>query len=156
MALHVVLVEPEIPPNTGNIARTCAATGATLHLVKPMGFSVEDSQVKRAGLDYWPHVNLVIHESLNDFLMGHQGASLYLATTRGKQTYTEISYPEEAFFLFGKETQGLPKWLVEERNDMTIRIPMTEKTHLRSLNLSNSVSIILFEALRQRGFAGLR
>lgn len=156
MALHVVLVEPEIPPNTGNIARTCAATGATLHLVKPMGFSVEDSQVKRAGLDYWPHVNLVIHESLNDFLMGHQGASLYLATTRGKQLYTEISYPEEAFFLFGKETQGLPKWLVEERYDETIRIPMTEKTHLRSLNLSNSVSIILFEALRQRGFAGLR
>ena len=156
MALHVVLVEPEIPPNTGNIARTCAATGATLHLVKPMGFSVEDSQVKRAGLDYWPHVNLVIHENLNDFLMGHQGASLYLATTRGKQTYTEISYPEEAFFLFGKETQGLPKWLVEERYDETIRIPMTEKTHLRSLNLSNSVSIILFEALRQRGFAGLR
>ena len=156
MALHVVLVEPEIPPNTGNIARTCAATGATLHLVKPMGFSVEDSQVKRAGLDYWPHVNLVIHESLNDFLMGNQGASLYLATTRGKQTYTEISYPEEAYFLFGKETQGLPKWLVEERYDETIRIPMTEKTHLRSLNLSNSVSIILFEALRQRGFAGLR
>lgn len=156
MALHVVLVEPEIPPNTGNIARTCAATGATLHLVKPMGFSVEDSQVKRAGLDYWPHVNLVIHENLNDFLMEHQGASLYLATTRGKQLYTEISYPEEAFFLFGKETQGLPKWLVEERYDETIRIPMTEKTHLRSLNLSNSVSIILFEALRQRGFAGLR
>ena len=93
-------MEPEIPPNTGNIARTCAATGATLHLVKPMGFSVEDSQVKRAGLDYWPHVNLVIHENLNDFLMEHQGASLYLATTRGKQTYTEISYPEEAFFLW--------------------------------------------------------
>lgn len=156
MALHVVLVEPEIPPNTGNIARTCAATGAVLHLVKPMGFTVDDSQVKRAGLDYWPYVNLVLHEGLHEFLREYQNAPLFLATTRGKQSYTEITYPEEAFFLFGKETQGLPKWLVEEKYDQTIRIPMTEQTHLRSLNLSNSVSIIVFEALRQRGFPGLR
>lgn len=156
MALHVVLVEPEIPPNTGNIARTCAATGAVLHLVKPMGFTVDDSQVKRAGLDYWPYVNLVIHEGLHEFLREYQNAPLFLATTRGKRSYTEITYPEEAFFLFGKETQGLPKWLVEEKYDQTIRIPMTEQTHLRSLNLSNSVSIIVFEALRQKGFPGLR
>lgn len=155
MTLHIVLVEPEIPPNTGNIARTCAATGAKLHLVEPMGFSVDDKQLKRAGLDYWPHVDLEIHQSLASFLEQYGSSELYFASTRGKHLYTEPRYPKEAFFLFGKETEGLPKTLIQEHLDRSIRIPMTEKTHLRSLNLSNSVSIILFEALRQQGFENL-
>ena len=153
--LHVVLVEPEIPPNTGNIARTCAATGCRLHLVKPLGFDIDEKAVRRAGLDYWQHLDLEIHESLDDFLAKYGDRRLWLATTRGSQYYTDVDYEDEDMILFGKETAGLPSALITERIDHAIRIPMSASTKLRSFNLGNSVAIVLFEALRQRGFPGL-
>ena len=153
--LHVVLVEPEIPPNTGNIARTCAATGCRLHLVKPLGFDIDEKAVRRAGLDYWQHLDLEIHESLDDFLAKYGDRRLWLATTRGSQYYTDVDYEDEDMILFGKETAGLPSALITERIDHAIRIPMSVSTKLRSFNLGNSVAIVLFEALRQRGFPGL-
>ncbi len=156
MALHIVLVEPEIPPNTGNIARSCAATGSVLHLVKPLGFSIDDKTLRRAGLDYWPYVNLEVHDCLDDFLQKYCGRKMYLATTKGKSSYTEIKFEEEDMILFGRETRGLPKDFIQANEERTIRIPMSAETRLRSLNLSNSVNIILFEALRQMGFPGLK
>lgn len=156
MALHIVLVEPEIPPNTGNIARSCAATGSVLHLVKPLGFSIDDKTVRRAGLDYWPYVKLEIHESLGDFMQKYEGRRMYLATTKGGSLYTEAQFRDEDMILFGKETAGLPRDLIKAREAEAIRIPMVAETALRSLNLSNSVNIILFEALRQMGFPGLK
>ena len=156
MALHIVLVEPEIPPNTGNIARSCAATGSILHLVKPLGFSIDDKTVRRAGLDYWPYVKLEVHESLDDFMQKHQGRRMYLATTKGGHLYTEVQFKDEDMILFGKETAGLPRDFISARESEAIRIPMVAETALRSLNLSNSVNIILFEALRQMGFPGLK
>ncbi len=156
MALHIVLVEPEIPPNTGNIARSCAATGSVLHLVKPLGFSIDDKTVRRAGLDYWPYVKLVVHESLDDFLQKYEGRRMYLATTKGGSLYTEAQFRDEDMILFGKETAGLPRDLIKSRESEAIRIPMVAETALRSLNLSNSVNIVLFEALRQMGFPGLK
>jgi tRNA (cytidine/uridine-2'-O-)-methyltransferase len=155
LTIHIVLVEPEIPPNTGNIARSCAATGAKLHLVKPLGFSIDDKTLKRAGLDYWPYVDLEVHESLEEFLKKYKDMPMYLATTKGIRRYTEVSYEENAMLLFGKETAGLPRTLIEEYKDRTIRIPMSRDTRLRSLNLSNSASIVLFEALRQQDFPDL-
>jgi tRNA (cytidine/uridine-2'-O-)-methyltransferase len=152
---HIVLVEPEIPPNTGNIARTCAATGTHLHLVKPLGFDIDDRTVKRAGLDYWPFVRLTVHESLEDFFAEYNGAPMYFVSTRGKRIYTDIDYEEGAMFLFGRETKGLPKELLAANEDRTLRIPMIPDEHLRSLNLANSANIVLFEALRQKKFAGL-
>lgn len=156
MALHIVLVEPEIPPNTGNIARSCAATGSVLHLVKPLGFSIDDKSVRRAGLDYWPYVKLEIHESLDDFMQQYKDRRMYLATTKGGSAYTEIQYQDEDMILFGKETAGLPRAFINAHASQAIRIPMAAETVLRSLNLSNSVNIILFEALRQMGFPGLK
>lgn len=156
MALHIVFVEPEIPPNTGNIARTCAATGTTLHLVKPLGFSLDDKSVKRAGLDYWPFVNLEVHESLDDFMAKYGDRRLFLATTKGGHVYTEPEYRDEDMFLFGKETAGLPRDFIAKHEENAIRIPMSADTRLRSLNLSNSANIILFEALRQLGFPDLK
>ena len=156
MALHIVLVEPEIPPNTGNIARSCAATGSVLHLVKPLGFSIDDKTVRRAGLDYWPYVKLEVHESLADFMETYGDRRLFLATTKGGAAYTDVKFRDEDMLLFSKETAGLPRNLIEARKDMAIRIPMVGETALRSLNLSNSVNIILFEALRQMGFPGLK
>ena len=155
MTIHIVLVEPEIPPNTGNIARSCAATGAKLHLVKPLGFSIDDKTLKRAGLDYWPYVDLEVHESLEEFLKKYKDMPMYLATTKGIRKYTDIAYEENVMLLFGKETAGLPKELIEEFKDRTIRIPMSKDTRLRSLNLSNSANIVLFEALRQQNFPNL-
>ena len=160
MSLHIVFVEPEIPPNTGNIARTCAATDTVLHLVKPLGFSIDDKALKRAGLDYWPYVDVRVHESLSDFMAvyGPEGTEphrLFLATTKGGQYYTDIEFRDEDMILFGRETAGLPRDFIRENADRAIRIPLSEDTRLRSLNLSNSVSIILFEALRQMGFPGL-
>ncbi len=155
MTIHIVLVEPEIPPNTGNVARTCAATGSKLHLVKPLGFSIDDKTLKRAGLDYWPYVDLEVHESLADFLEKYKDVPMYLATTKGNRRYTEIFYEENAMLLFGKETAGLPKELIEDYKERTIRIPMSKDTRLRSLNLSNSVNIVLFEVLRQLNFHDL-
>lgn len=156
MALHIVFVEPEIPPNTGNIARTCAATGTTLHLVKPLGFNIDDKSVKRAGLDYWPFVNLEVHESLDDFMAKYGDRRLFLATTKGGHVYTEPEYRDEDMFLFGKETAGLPRDFIAKHEESAIRIPMSADTRLRSLNLSNSANIILFEALRQLGFPDLK
>lgn len=155
MTIHIVLVEPEIPPNTGNIARSCAATGAKLHLVKPLGFSIDDKTLKRAGLDYWPFVDLEVHESLTEFFDKYKDMPMYLATTKGTRKYTDVIYEENAMLLFGKETAGLPRELIEEYRDRTIRIPMSRDTRLRSLNLSNSASIVLFEALRQQNFPNL-
>lgn len=150
--LHVVLVEPEIPPNTGNIARSCAITGAKLHLVKPLGFSIDDTQVKRAGLDYWPYVDLEVHENLDAFLAKYGDRPLFLSTTQGTHRYTDVTYPDGAMILFGRETAGLPRDFIAANQEKTIRIPMSQNTKLRSLNLSNSAAIVLFEALRQKGF----
>ncbi len=155
MALHIVLVEPEIPPNTGNIARTCAATGAVLHLVRPLGFSIDEKSVKRAGLDYWDFVNLEIHDSLEEFLGKYKDKNFYLATTKGGNFYSDVQYKDEDMILFGKETKGLPKELIAQYPDKAIRIPMSQNTKLRSLNLSNAANIILFEALRQIEFPNL-
>ena len=155
MALHVVFVEPEIPPNTGNIARTCAATDTVLHLVKPLGFNIDDRAVQRAGLDYWPFVKLEVHESLDDFLKKYEGRRMWLATTKGGQRYTDVQYQDEDMLLFGKETAGLPRDFIAANKEWAVRIPMSENTRLRSFNLANSANIILFEALRQLDFPGL-
>ncbi|MBQ8151238.1 MAG: tRNA (uridine(34)/cytosine(34)/5-carboxymethylaminomethyluridine(34)-2'-O)-methyltransferase TrmL [Firmicutes bacterium] len=156
MAMHIVLVEPEIPPNTGNIARSCAATDSVLHLVKPLGFSIDDKSLKRAGLDYWQHVSVKVHESLSAFLEEYAGHRMYLATTKGGRLYTDVKYEDEDMILFGRETRGLPRDFIEERKEWAVRIPMSESTRLRSFNLANSANIILFEALRQQGFPNLK
>lgn len=156
MSLHIVLVEPEIPPNTGNIARTCAATDTVLHLVKPLGFRIDDKQVKRAGLDYWPFVKLEIHEDLDSFLTEYKNHRMYLATTKGGQIYTDVAFQDEDMLLFGRETKGLPRDFIAKRQEWAIRIPMSEDTRLRFFNLANSANIILFEALRQLDFPGLK
>lgn len=153
---HIVLVYPEIPPNTGNIARTCAATGTDLHLVKPLGFSIDEKSVKRAGLDYWPFVNINIYENLEEFFEKNEKAPKYYVSTKGAHSYTDFEYEDDAMFLFGKETKGLPRELLEANIDRTIRIPMIPKEELRSLNLSNSANIVLYEALRQKNFSGLK
>ena len=156
MALHIVFVEPEIPPNTGNIARTCAATDSVLHLVKPLGFSIDDKALKRAGLDYWPYVKVEVHESLEAFLEEYKDHRMWLSTTKGPQLYTDVEYRDEDMLLFGRETAGLPRPFIEANRDKAIRIPMSESTRLRSFNLSNAANIVLFEALRQLGFPGLK
>lgn len=151
--LHIVLLEPEIPQNTGNIARTCGATGAGLHLIKPLGFSIEDKYVKRAGLDYWDLVDIHVYENFQDFCNQNPKAKIYMATTKAPQTYNEVQYEEDCFIMFGKETAGIPEEILIEHQETCVRIPMLEG--VRSLNLSNSVSIILYEALRQQSFSSL-
>ncbi|MGP1570297.1 MAG: tRNA (uridine(34)/cytosine(34)/5-carboxymethylaminomethyluridine(34)-2'-O)-methyltransferase TrmL [Eubacteriales bacterium] len=155
MALHIVLVEPEIPPNTGNISRSCVATNTVLHLVKPLGFDISDRSLKRAGLDYWKFLKMEVHENLDEFLQKYGNRNFYLATTKGKSNYADISYKDEDMLIFGKETAGLPEEFREKYSDRCIRIPLSEDARLRSLNLSNSVNIILFEALRQLNFPNL-
>jgi tRNA (cytidine/uridine-2'-O-)-methyltransferase len=151
MALNIVLVEPEIPHNTGNIARTCALTDTVLHLVRPLGFSVDDKHLKRAGLDYWHLVEIHYYDSFDEVIKKYPSNTFYYATTKAKKNYTDFSYTDNDFFVFGKETKGLPKDLIEKNLDTAIKIPM--KSNLgRSLNLANSVNIILFEALRQLNF----
>lgn len=152
--INIALIEPEIPQNTGNIARTCAATGASLHLVKPMGFTVDDRKLKRAGLDYWHELDITYYESLDDFLRINANEEMYFFSTKAPRAYTEVSYPERVFLVFGKETRGLPETLLQSNPDRCVRIPMRDK--LRSLNLSNSAAIAVYEALRQRDFVGLR
>ena len=151
------MVEPEIPQNTGNIARTCAATGAKLHLVKPLGFEISDKYLKRAGLDYWDKVEIEEHESLQDFLEKYkpEESNMFYASTKATHCYSDVDYSkfDEVFILFGKETKGLPEDLLQKYIENTIRIPM--RHNLRSLNLSNSVNIILYEVLRQVNFNGL-
>lgn len=156
MAFHIVFVEPEIPGNTGNIARTCAATNTRLHLVKPLGFNIDDKSVKRAGLDYWEYVDLEVHESIDDFMQKYKDKRKFFISTKGISLYTDVKYEDEDMFLFGRETRGLDKALLEANREMTVRIPMSENTRLRSLNLSNCGNIILFEALRQIGFPRLK
>ncbi|HIW39726.1 MAG TPA: tRNA (uridine(34)/cytosine(34)/5-carboxymethylaminomethyluridine(34)-2'-O)-methyltransferase TrmL [Candidatus Eubacterium pullicola] len=153
---HIVFVEPEIPGNTGNIARTCAATGAKLHLVRPLGFNIDDKTVKRAGLDYWQYVDLEVHDSLEAFLKKYTDSRKFLVTTKGSRLYTQPEYKDGDMFLFGRETAGLPKDFIAANQEMTIRIPMSKETRMRSLNLANCGNIILFEALRQMGFPGLK
>ncbi len=151
--LNVVLVEPEIPQNTGNIARTCAATGTRLHLIRPLGFSIDEKQVRRAGLDYWDKVDLYTYDSLSELMEANPGAKYYFSTTQCRRSYTEQQYEDGCFLVFGKETAGLPKSLLEAYPEQCIRIPMRQT--LRSLNLANSVAVVLYEALRQIGFPGL-
>lgn len=151
--VNLVLVEPEIPHNTGAIARTCAATGARLHLIKPLGFEISDKHLKRCGLDYWPLVDLAIYESLDEFFAKNGDENIYLATTKAPQSYSEADMRGDVTILFGKETAGLPEWLREKYRDRCIRIPMISEA--RSLNLSNSAAILAYEALRQQGFPGL-
>lgn len=153
---HIVFVEPEIPGNTGNIARTCAATGAKLHLVRPLGFNIDDKTVKRAGLDYWQYVDLEVHDSLEAFLKKYTDSRKFLVTTKGSRLYTQPEYKDGDMFLFGRETAGLPKDFIAANQEMTVRIPMSKETRMRSLNLANCGNIILFEALRQMGFPGLK
>ena len=151
--MHIVLVEPEIPQNTGNIARTCAATHTTLHLVHPLGFSIDEKQVRRAGLDYWHLVTIEEHPSFDQLRHEYPDAQFFYASTKAPRAYTEAEYPEDAFLVFGKETRGLPEELLHDNYDRCVRIPMIEGA--RSLNLGNSVAIVLYEALRQHGFVGL-
>lgn len=156
MSLHIVFVNPEIPPNTGNMARSCAVTGAELHLVKPFGFSIEEKAVRRAGLDYWEFVKVHVYENLEEFLQANNHRRKFLATTKGVNRYSDINFIDEDMILFGRETAGLPKEFIEANKEMTLRIPMSKDTRLRSLNLSNSANIILFEALRQLDFPDLK
>ena len=151
--LDIVLVEPEIPHNTGAIARTCAVTGARLHLVKPLGFDISDKAVKRCGLDYWHLVDLSVYENLDEYFAKRGDSGLYLATTKAPRAYHEADFRQDVTLMFGKETAGLPEWLREKYRDRCIRIPM--RSEARSLNLSNSVAILAYEALRQQGFPGL-
>ncbi|KNF10136.1 putative tRNA (cytidine(34)-2'-O)-methyltransferase CspR [Gottschalkia purinilytica] len=153
--INIVLFEPEIPQNTGNIARSCAATGASLHLIKPLGFSLDDKYVKRAGLDYWDLVDIHTYENIYELLEKYDNSKFYFATTKGKMNYSDFKFEDDCFLVFGKETAGLPKNILEKYENQTMRIPMVDIEKARSLNLSNSVAIILYEALRQINFPNL-
>lgn len=152
--INIVLCEPEIPQNTGNIARTCAAIGASLHLIRPLGFEIDNAKLKRAGLDYWDKLNITYYENLNDFLTKHSDKTVYYFSTKAQKNYCDVTYPSDAWIMFGKETKGLPEELLLENPDTCVRIPMRD--HLRSLNLSNSVAIAAYEILRQTDFEGLQ
>ncbi|MBJ3804041.1 tRNA (uridine(34)/cytosine(34)/5-carboxymethylaminomethyluridine(34)-2'-O)-methyltransferase TrmL [Bacillus subtilis] len=157
VALHVVLYQPEIPANTGNIARTCAATNTTLHLIRPLGFSTDDKMLKRAGLDYWEFVNVVYHDSLEELFEAYEKGQFFFITKFGQQSHTSFDYTdldEDYFFVFGRETSGLPKDLIQNNMDRCLRLPMTE--HVRSLNLSNTAAILVYEALRQQNYRDLK
>jgi len=156
LAIHVVLYQPLIPANTGNISRTCAGTGAFLHLIRPLGFSTDDKMLKRAGLDYWPHVKLRYHDSLEQFFAETAGGEYYFIETYGEKPYSDFDFSDPAkeyYFVFGKETTGLPKDLLRKNKERILRIPINR--HIRSLNLSNTAAIIVYEALRQQGFPDL-
>ena len=151
--IDIILLEPEIPQNTGNIARTCAATGARLHLIKPLGFDISDRAVKRAGLDYWHLMELHVYENIDDFFAKNGDDNLWLLTTKAPRSYAEAEFSGDVKLMFGKETAGLPEWLREKYRDKCIRIPMREEA--RSLNLGNSAAIVCYEALKQQNFPGL-
>jgi tRNA (cytidine/uridine-2'-O-)-methyltransferase len=154
MSFHIVLVEPEIPPNTGNIVRTCSVTGAKLHLIKPLGFSIDDTQLKRAGLDYWHDLNIQMYDSFQELRDKFPDHRFFCATTKAQNSYSSFTYREGDFFVFGKETKGLDDSILEANKENLIRVPMLP--HVRSLNLANSVAIVLYEGLRQLDFPGLR
>lgn len=151
--VNIVLVEPEIPQNCGNIARTCAVTGSRLHLIRPLGFDISEKAVRRAGLDYWPLVDLRVYDGLDPFFAEHPQPDLWLATTKAPRDYTQVNFREGCWLFFGKETAGLPAWLRERYSERCLRIPM--RGEVRSLNLSNAAAILTYEALRQQGFPGL-
>lgn len=151
--LNIVLLEPEIPQNTGNIARTCASSGAILHMIKPFGFEIDNAKLKRAGMDYWFHLDIRYYENLDDFFLKNKDINFYLFTKKAKHCYAEISYEDDVFFFFGRESCGLPDELLEKYKNRTLRIPMRQG--LRSLNQSNSVAIAAYEYLRQKNFTGL-
>lgn len=153
MSLNIVLVEPEIPQNTGNIARTCAATGSKLHIVKPLGFEISDKHLKRAGLDYWYLLDITYYENIGEFFEKNSDGSFYFSTTKAPRPYTDAKFKDGDYLVFGKETKGLPEPLLEKNLERCIRIPMISDA--RSLNLSNSVAVIVYEALRQTGFKSL-
>lgn len=153
MGMNIVLYEPEIPQNTGNIARTCAATGTRLHLIRPLGFDISEKSVKRAGLDYWDKLELRVYDNWQDFLAQNPNASLWFASTKAAHCYADVSYSADDYLVFGKETHGLPEPLLAANYERCVRIPM--RPTLRSLNLANSVAVVLYEALRQQQFAGL-
>lgn len=156
MSIHVVLYQPQIPANTGNIARTCAGTDTSLHLIRPLGFSTDDKQLKRAGLDYWENVKIHYYDSLEEFFERNVGGEFYYLTKFGEQPHSSFDYSDqesEIFFIFGRETTGLPKDLIQENMDRCLRIPMTDK--VRSLNLSNTAAILVYEALRQQNYREL-
>ncbi len=154
MALNIVLHEPEIPANTGNIGRTCAATGTRLHLIEPLGFSLSEKQLKRAGMDYWKEIDVAVYVNWAEFLEKNPGAKIYFATTKGRHVYSEVSYEPDCFLMFGKESAGIPEEILKANPDTCVRIPMIGET--RSLNLSNAAAVLLYEALRQNGFAGMK
>ena len=152
--MNIVLHEPEIPANTGNIGRTCVATGTSLHLIKPLGFDISDKAVRRAGMDYWKELDLHVYENFEEFVERNPGAKIYMATTKAKKAYTEVEYTENDFIMFGKESAGIPEEILVKYEETSVRIPMIGE--IRSLNLSNPVSIILYEALRQQDFEGMK
>lgn len=151
--INIVLHEPEMPANTGNIGRSCVAAGARLHLIEPLGFRINEKQLKRAGLDYWDKLDVTVYNDFEDFLAKNSGAKIYMATTKAKQTYADVRYGEDCYIMFGRESAGIPEELLLDYKDTAIRIPMLPD--IRSLNLSNAVAVVLYEALRQQDFAGL-
>lgn len=154
MAVNIVLYEPEIPANTGNIGRTCVATGSRLHLIEPLGFRLDEKSLKRAGMDYWKDLDVTTYINFEEFLEKNPGAKIYMATTKAPRLYTDVSYEPDCYIMFGKESAGIPEEILVENQETAIRIPMIGE--IRSLNLSNPVAVALYEALRQNQFAGMR
>jgi tRNA (cytidine/uridine-2'-O-)-methyltransferase len=152
--MHIILHQPEIPANTGNIGRTCVATGTRLHLIEPLGFKINEKEIRRAGLDYWKNLNVSSYVSFDEFRKQNPGAKIWMATTKAKQLYTDVEYGEGDFIMFGKESAGIPEDILVDHEETCIRIPMFPA--IRSLNLANSVAIILYEGLRQSGFKDMR
>lgn len=151
--INIVLHEPEMPANTGNIGRTCVATGARLHLIEPLGFFLDDKHIKRAGMDYWKDLDVTTYIDFDDFMEKNPGAKIYMATTKAEKTHVEVNYEPDCYIMFGKESAGIPEEILVDHKEDCIRIPM--KGDIRSLNLSNSVAVVLYEALRQNNFEGL-
>ncbi len=152
--MHIILHQPEIPANTGNIGRTCVATGTSLHLIEPLGFRLNEKEIKRAGMDYWEHLDVTRYVNFEEFRQQHPDAKIWMATTKAKHTYTEVSFGPDDYIMFGKESAGIPEEILVKNEENCIRIPMLPK--IRSLNLSNSVAIVLYEALRQNGFSDMQ
>lgn len=152
--MNIILHQPEIPQNTGNIGRTCVATGTSLHLIEPLGFRLDEKNIKRAGMDYWQHLDIHRYTNFEEFLEKNPGAKIWMATTKAKHTYSDVEFGENDFIMFGKESAGIPEEILVDYEDTCIRIPMLPT--IRSLNLSNSVAIVLYEALRQQGFASMQ
>ena len=152
--MNIILHQPEIPANTGNIGRTCVATGTSLHLIEPLGFKLDEKSIKRAGMDYWEHLDVTRYVNFQEFLEKHPNAKIWMATTKAKHVYTDVEFSPDDFIMFGKESAGIPEEILVDYEETCIRIPMLEK--IRSLNLSNSVAIVLYEALRQNNFASMQ